>query len=153
MMKFIFSMLVLASASGESDQVRQIGFTTQDANGFHILTVVELDDGAMAAIWRNVPGEETSRREVSYSQDSFDKFWAVIHEGALDPYLKTGLDEDLGVSVNYVVVLRQNDSEVQTYVVPKCGISPEVKSIIIGITMNLLPDGSPGLFKPCEIED
>ena len=146
------SLIAMTLVAGSLADNRQIGFTTQDSNGFHLITAIEYEDKAMAAVYLKVPGQETSRRETDYSQEAFERHWDAVQSATFKRYQREGGLKDLGVSVNYVIVLRRGKTEIATYLIPKCGVEPEVKVVIDNIAMNLLPEGSPGLFKPCEAE-
>jgi hypothetical protein len=144
---------VVAFAAEGVQEGRQLAFTTQDSNGFHMITVMERDGKALAAVWRKSSEKQIDRREVVYPSAAFEKNWKVIVDGALDSYKAPTGTQDLGVAKNYVVVLRYDGengrAESQSYIIPKCEAPEAIVEIVKDITLDLLPDGSPGLSGPC----
>jgi hypothetical protein len=147
------ALSVVALGSEGVPEGRQLAFTTQDSNGFHMITVLERDGKALAAVWRKRSDKEIDRREAVYPSAAFEKNWKMIFGGALDSYKTPEGTKDLGVAGNYVVALRYDGengtAESQTYLIPKCGAPEAIVEIVKGIALDLLPEGSPGLFKPC----
>ncbi len=89
----------------------------------------------------------------SYSRERFDGLWQRAKTLGFANYPAAGGTEDIGASKNYVITIGASNGSgglnSTTYLVPKCGAKPEIKSFVMSLTQDLLPAGSPGLLEPC----
>lgn len=144
---FFLALSVPSSMAAES---RILGFSTQDRNGLHIVTISREQQ---TAVVRTVPGNVNEDPPiVSYPSTRFDEVWMQLEAIDLSTFESTERDQDIGAAMNYVIVAGGIESR-RTYLVPKCGASPDVEALVASLTTGLLPDGSPGLFHACETPD
>lgn len=141
------SQIASATESIRTDDDRLIGFTTQDANGFHIITISSRNELA-AVVLINPEGGKEDRR-LSYSNERFDSMWQKIQKMELTAFEIKGDNDSLGPAYNYIVSIRSGNLR-RVYSFPKCTTPDSINSFIYNLVHGLLPEGSPGLFKPCD---
>lgn len=155
-MNYVIAALGLAfflaqvAPPAQAAESRILGFSTQDQNGLHIITISRERE---AAVVRTVPGGATEDPPIiSYPSTRFDEVWTQLAAIDLSALESTERDRDIDAAVNYVLVVGGIAFR-RTYLVPKCGAAPEVEALVASLTEGLLPDGSPGLFHACAISD
>ena len=155
MIKFLvllLSLSVSAQALAEQAGDRLLGLTTQDKNGLHIVFVAESPSKVLASVRRFSPGYTGEAQLSDYPRERFDELWLRTQELDLSAFASGNDASNVEATKNYVLTVetRSNGVSKRTiYLIPKCGPAPNVVSLVMRLTADLLPAGSPGLFESC----
>ena len=135
----------IAAASSATKDDRIIGFVTQDTNGIHFVTIVA--KLSAASVRSGAPGTPHEPHDVPYPTARFDSVWQAIQNDGFARFETHG-EQHLHVESNFAVMISAAGIE-HSFLIPKCSAPSDVTGVIEAMTQGLLPDGSPGLFKPC----
>jgi len=141
-----FTASAFAASSVAKDD-RVIGFVTQDTNGTHFITIVA--EQRIAAVRSGAPGAPHEPRDESYPAARFNSVWQEFQSNSLAGFEVHEEVQHLHIESNFVVMISAGGTK-HLFLIAKCSAPPEATKVIEELTRGLLPEGSPGLFRPCE---
>jgi len=143
---FLASATVCSLATSTVKDDRVIAFSTQDVNGTHFIAIVS--DRHTVSVRSGLPGTPHDARYVPYSEERFSAAWKGLQSDGLSSFEIHGDVQNLHIESNFAIVI-MTAGTTRLFLIPKCDGSREAIAIVEAMTHGLLPDGSPGLFRPC----
>jgi hypothetical protein len=116
-------------------------FSTQDANGFYMIT---FGHGAVAV--RGRTGKTPVDRIEDYPAQKAQRLWNDIDRLAKDGLNGPVDPAHLHPELNYVILLQASDGTRTDLSFPKCAHNARVDEVMKRLAAGLLPDGSPGIY-------
>ena len=116
-------------------------FSTQDANGFYMVT---FGHGAVAV--RGRTGKTPVDRIEDYPAQKAQQLWDDIDRLAKDGLNGPVDPAHMHPELNYVILLQASDGTRTSLSFPKCARNARVDAVMKRLAAGLLPEGSPGIY-------
>ena len=129
----------LAKPAVAADQL--IGFSTRDANGMHVVTLISNGGVVIHS------GKDPRGRIDRIDPARFQSLWKEIKDLEADGLGMPARGNEARASTvtNYVLLLKNGDVNEAFLVFPKCARNQRVDETMRRLTEGFLPSGSPGI--------